>query len=53
MKKEHGMKKGDSKFFKDSKALIKWAESHKLKDNEFALQCGQGKDENGYNVVKG
>lgn len=47
------MKKGDSKSFKNSEELLKWARLHKLKNNEFALQCGQGKDENGYRVVKG
>lgn len=52
MKKLHGLKKGDSKSFKNSKELLEWCESHRLTNGEFALQCGRGEKGEGYRIVK-
>lgn len=52
MKIQHKMKKGDKKSFSNLGELQEFLENHSCKINEFALQCGQGKDENGYNIIK-
>lgn len=52
MKMPHKLKKGDKLFFKNSDALLDWFKIHRTKYNEFVLQCGQGNDEQGYNIIK-
>lgn len=52
MKISHKLKKENELYFENYFELLDWFGIHITKINEFVLQCGQGKNENGYNIVK-
>lgn len=52
VKIKHNLKRGDKKDFKTIGELQTFLDTHISREGEFALQCGQGENENGFTIIK-